>query len=371
MTVQTEGRAPASSQLATDPGSGGTGNRSRYVGPFCAQLTPDLTAELVHGAPDDRDSDERCGVVDEVAGREVVAPVEHEVEIGEEFEGVATSRAWRRPARPRSPASSSVMVSRADATFERPTSAGVWIVWRGRLLDSTASASTTPMVPNPAAARAGMTALPSPPAPTTSNARRTDAPLCFVAESGQRERAGVAFEPRWPTVRAPGSDERSGGTLFFAHGIHAYVRRSADRHRDLVKARRAVGYDIRHLRGLHHAVVHPSPGPGVCGARNRRGHTHFHCRQVSTEIASARSRRSTGRRRPAPARRLTPTCCDQATPATTTSPAFTRRAARRNVDARRQLDRAASPTSRGPSSTRSTWSKRVTSSSTTHFVADT
>ncbi len=62
-----------------------------------------LTAELVHGSPDGGNSDERCSVIDEVPGGKVVAPVEHEIEIGEEFESVRRSRAWRRRARSASP----------------------------------------------------------------------------------------------------------------------------------------------------------------------------------------------------------------------------------------------------------------------------
>src|SRR6185437_1720987 len=70
--------------------------------------------------------------------------------------------------------------------------------------------------------------------------------------------------------------------------------------------------------------------PFASVARTRRvcrpgsaGQTHFHCRQVSTEIASASVASCHVPPSTCTCTRLTPTCCDQATPATTTSPALT------------------------------------------------
>jgi hypothetical protein len=56
----------------------------------------------------------------------------------------------------------------AECTLAVPTSACPCTYWRCRLLSSTVSSSTMPIVPTPAAASAGMTELPSPPAPITS-----------------------------------------------------------------------------------------------------------------------------------------------------------------------------------------------------------
>ena len=41
----------------------------------------------------------------------------------------------------------------ADSTLRSPTRSVVWMIWRCRLLTSTTSKSTMPIVPTPAAAR--------------------------------------------------------------------------------------------------------------------------------------------------------------------------------------------------------------------------
>ena len=59
-------------------------------------------------------------------------------------------------------------VRMADWTFDMPTESVVCRTWRWRLLRSTTSKSTMPMVPTPARARYRATGPPSPPAPTTN-----------------------------------------------------------------------------------------------------------------------------------------------------------------------------------------------------------
>ena len=58
--------------------------------------------------------------------------------------------------------------SRADSAFDRPTSLCPWMIWRCRFDSSTASNSTMPSVPTPAAARYISAGDPRPPAPTHS-----------------------------------------------------------------------------------------------------------------------------------------------------------------------------------------------------------
>ena len=62
----------------------------------------------------------------------------------------------------------SLMLSRADSAFGRPTSDWPWMTCRCRLDSSTTSKSTMPSVPTPAAARYSSAGDPSPPAPTHS-----------------------------------------------------------------------------------------------------------------------------------------------------------------------------------------------------------
>src|SRR5688572_2873263 len=65
--------------------------------------------------------------------------------------------------------------SRAESSLLRPTSDVPWSTWRWRLDTSTASKSTSPMVPTPAAARYSAAGEPSPPAPTSRTRARFSA----------------------------------------------------------------------------------------------------------------------------------------------------------------------------------------------------
>ena len=56
----------------------------------------------------------------------------------------------------------------AESTFSIPTVAVEWMICRCRLLASTMSKSTSPIVPTPAAARYSAIGAPRPPVPTHS-----------------------------------------------------------------------------------------------------------------------------------------------------------------------------------------------------------
>jgi hypothetical protein len=61
---------------------------------------------------------------------------------------------------------SAAMRARAESTFDCPTDVVSWTICRCRFVTSTASKSTIPIVPTPAAARYSSAGDPSPPAPT-------------------------------------------------------------------------------------------------------------------------------------------------------------------------------------------------------------
>ena len=58
--------------------------------------------------------------------------------------------------------------SSALLSFGLPTSGVKWMIWRCRLLKSTVSNSTMPMVPTPAAVRYNASGEPSPPEPMSN-----------------------------------------------------------------------------------------------------------------------------------------------------------------------------------------------------------
>ena len=94
------GQHPA--DLAAGHGAGGGRHREQVAigGALRRPAEPRLPAVLRDGTPDDRDAAEPCRVIREVAGREVVAAVDDEVEPGEQPERVRAAEAFVDRAHP-------------------------------------------------------------------------------------------------------------------------------------------------------------------------------------------------------------------------------------------------------------------------------
>ena len=82
---------------------------------------------------------------------------------------------------------------RADSTLRSPIRSVVCTIWRWRLLRSTTSKSTRPIVPTPAAARYSAAGLPSPPAPMSRALRREELGLAGRADLRDQQVAAVAL----------------------------------------------------------------------------------------------------------------------------------------------------------------------------------
>ena len=144
--------------------------RLREQAPVARRLLPGhedrgLALELVDGAVDERLAEDLRGVVHEVAHREVVGAVDHDVVRLDDLERVLEVRIVSCAIDLDRRVDRAHPVERATPTFGRPMSAVEWMIWRCRFDTSTRSKSTTPIVPTPAAARYIAIGEPSPPAP--------------------------------------------------------------------------------------------------------------------------------------------------------------------------------------------------------------
>ncbi len=126
-----------------------------------------LPLEAEDAAVDVRLAEQHAGVVDEVARREVVGAVDDDVVAAEQIERVGRGERISC-AITLTCGFSSFSVSFAESSFGGPTSEVPCRIWRCRLLTSTTSKSTMPIVPTPAAARYIATGEPRPPAPMHS-----------------------------------------------------------------------------------------------------------------------------------------------------------------------------------------------------------
>ena len=112
-----------------------------------------LALEPEDAGVDDRDAGRDRRVVEDVAGLERVGPVEDDVVAGDDPLDVGGDEHLLVGDDVDVRVEGVDRRSRADSTLRSPTRSVVWTIWRWRLLRSTTSKSTRPIVPTPAAAR--------------------------------------------------------------------------------------------------------------------------------------------------------------------------------------------------------------------------
>ena len=207
-TPATGPSTPASSQLATVPaaaprgiGSGSSAAAARLVRLVGAE-GGEIAVELAERREYQRFFGEIAGIVDEVAGGEIVGAVSHDVVAGDDFEGVLSGEpeghGLGHNVRIEGPAEGGGALGLAARRHPRWCKA----TWRCRLSIDTRSSSMMPMAPTPAAARYMMSGDPSPPAPTTST--RAAFSRCCPARRPP-SKAGAACIAGFRRVRAPAS----------------------------------------------------------------------------------------------------------------------------------------------------------------------
>ncbi len=122
-----------------------------FGGARAAPEHPHLGPRDQHRAPDHRHAEGGTGVGDQVPGGVVVDRVDDQVVAAQHLGGVAGVEA--DGVTHVTPGSSSVDPGRGADGLGRPIPSVEWSTWRCRFTSSTSSASTTPSVPTPAAAR--------------------------------------------------------------------------------------------------------------------------------------------------------------------------------------------------------------------------
>ena len=163
------------------------GVEAAVAGPFLGVEHRRLALEPEDAAVDVRLAQQHAGVVHQVAGREVVGPVDDDVVVPDDLERVLGREPGLVPDRRSRSGLRSVSRALADSSLGRPSVDVPCTICRCRLVRSTTSKSTMPIVPTPGRRQVERQRRAEPAGADRQHPRRLELPLALDA----RPRAGA------------------------------------------------------------------------------------------------------------------------------------------------------------------------------------